>query len=36
LLPAVRVFIDFLAERLPGEIERVRLQCGDAGHCRKS
>jgi DNA-binding transcriptional LysR family regulator len=36
LLPAVRVFIDFLAERLPGEIERVRLQCGDAAHCKKS
>ncbi len=28
LLPAVRVFIDFLAEHLPQEIERSRLDCG--------
>ena len=27
LLPAVRVFIDFLAEKLPPEIESARLQC---------
>lgn len=27
LLPAVRVFIDFLAERLPPEIESSRLDC---------
>jgi len=33
LLPAVRVFIDFLAERLPREIERSRLDCG--GDCGK-
>ncbi len=33
LLPAVRVFIDFLAERLPREIERSRLDCG--GDCSK-
>ncbi|MFW9487253.1 LysR family transcriptional regulator [Xanthomonas euvesicatoria pv. euvesicatoria] len=31
LLPAVRVFIDFLAEHLPQEIERSRLDCG--GNC---
>ncbi|GAA4866260.1 LysR family transcriptional regulator [Luteimonas vadosa] len=30
LLPAVRVFIDFLAERLPPLIERSRLDCVDA------
>lgn len=30
LLPAVRVFIDFLADRLPGLIEESRLKCG--GH----
>jgi DNA-binding transcriptional LysR family regulator len=29
LLPAVRVLIDFLAERLPAVIERNRLQCRD-------
>ncbi|MDR1075737.1 MAG: LysR family transcriptional regulator [Xanthomonadaceae bacterium] len=28
LLPAVRVFIDFLAEHLPQEIEASRLDCG--------
>jgi DNA-binding transcriptional LysR family regulator len=27
LLPAVRVFIDFLAERLPPMLEAARLQC---------
>ena len=31
LLPAVRVFIDFLAERLPGIIEDSRLKCGTKG-----
>ncbi len=29
LLPAVRVFIDFLAERVPPLVEAARLQCGD-------
>lgn len=29
LLPAVRVFIDFLAENLPREIELSRLDCGN-------
>lgn len=29
LLPAVRVFIDFLAERMPAIIDANRLQCGD-------
>ena len=29
LLPAVRVFIDFLAERLPGLLEAARLECSD-------
>ena len=29
LLPAVRVFIDFLAERMPGVIEANRLKCKD-------
>ncbi len=28
LLPAVRLFIDYLAERLPGLIEDSRLKCG--------
>jgi len=32
LLPAVRVFIDFLAERLPPLIEQSRLSCQDCGH----
>lgn len=27
LLPAVRVFIDFLAERVPGLVEAARLEC---------
>jgi hypothetical protein len=31
MLPAVRVFIDFLAEHLPKEIESSRLDCG--GKC---
>jgi DNA-binding transcriptional LysR family regulator len=30
LLPAVRVFIDFLAEHLPPELEASRLDCGGA------
>ena len=29
LLPAVRVFIDFLAERLPALLEAARLECSD-------
>ncbi len=29
LLPAVRVFIDFMAERAPALIESARLQCGE-------
>jgi hypothetical protein len=31
MLPAVRVFIDFLAENLPQQIESSRLDCG--GKC---
>ncbi|MCR6686853.1 LysR family transcriptional regulator [Pseudoxanthomonas sp.] len=31
LLPAVRVFIDFLAEHLPAQIESSRLDCGNCG-----
>jgi len=31
LLPAVRVFIDFLAENLPQQIESSRLDCGNCG-----
>jgi DNA-binding transcriptional LysR family regulator len=31
LLPAVRVFIDFLAARLPTLIEDTRLKCGTKG-----
>jgi DNA-binding transcriptional LysR family regulator len=31
LLPAVRVFIDYLAEHLPQQIEASRLDCG--GKC---
>lgn len=31
LLPAVRVFIDFLAEHLPQQIEASRLDCGNCG-----
>ena len=31
LLPAVRVFIDFLAEKLPPLMEAARLQCSDKG-----
>ena len=30
LLPAVRVFIDFLAEKMPGLIEESRLGCSEA------
>ncbi|MGH8086326.1 MAG: LysR family transcriptional regulator [Lysobacter sp.] len=29
MLPAVRVFIDFLAEKLPGLVESARLGCSD-------
>lgn len=29
MLPAVRVFIDFLAEKAPALVESARLQCGD-------
>jgi DNA-binding transcriptional LysR family regulator len=29
LLPAVRVFIDFLAEKAPSLVESARLQCSD-------
>jgi DNA-binding transcriptional LysR family regulator len=31
MLPAVRKFIDFLAEHLPQEIEASRLDCGNCG-----
>ncbi|MCA0198282.1 MAG: LysR family transcriptional regulator [Proteobacteria bacterium] len=31
LLPAVRVFIDFLAEHLPQQLESSRLECGNCG-----
>ena len=31
LLPAVRVFIDFLAEELPPLMEAARLQCSEKG-----
>lgn len=34
LLPAVRVFIDFLAEHLPQQIEASRLDCG--GKCSEA
>ena len=34
MLPAVRVFIDFLAEHLPRQIESSRLDCG--GVCDKA
>ncbi len=34
LLPAVRVFIDFLAEHLPGQIESSRLDCGNCGNAQ--
>ena len=34
LLPAVRVFIDFLAEHLPPQLEASRLDCG--GACEKA
>ena len=29
LLPAVRAFIDYLAEKLPAELESARMTCGD-------
>ena len=32
LLPAVRVFIDFLAERMPALIEESRLDCQNCEH----
>jgi DNA-binding transcriptional LysR family regulator len=31
LLPAVRVFIDYLAEKMPALIEESRLGCSEAG-----
>ena len=31
LLPAVRVFIDFLAEKLPPLMEAARLDCSEKG-----
>ncbi len=34
MLPAVRVFIDFLAERLPPLLDAARLECGDP-ECQK-
>lgn len=36
LLPAVRVFIDFLAEKMPQLIEANRLQCGERGALGKN
>ncbi|EDN82832.1 hypothetical protein BIFADO_01422 [Bifidobacterium adolescentis L2-32] len=38
LLPAVRVFIDFLAEKAPSLVESARLQCSDikGGPCPDS
>jgi DNA-binding transcriptional LysR family regulator len=36
LLPAVRVFIDFLALKLPPVIEANRLQCSEIGHRRRA
>ena len=37
MLPAVRVFIDFLAERVPGLVETARLSCRDikGGPCNE-
>jgi len=32
LLPAVRVFLDYLAEKMPALIEESRLNCSEAGH----
>jgi hypothetical protein len=29
LLPAVRVFIDFLAEKLPPMLDEARLECAE-------
>jgi hypothetical protein len=34
LLPAVRVFIDYLADKLPPLLEAARLECGD-GSCAR-
>jgi hypothetical protein len=34
IVPAVRVFIDFLAEHLPQQIEASRLDCG--GKCSEA
>jgi DNA-binding transcriptional LysR family regulator len=31
LLPAVRVFIDFLAEKLPPLLQEAQLDCGECG-----
>jgi hypothetical protein len=31
LLPAVRVFIDFLAEKMPPLLDAARLDCSDCG-----
>lgn len=36
LLPAVRVFIDFLAEKMPPLIEANRLQCSEIGRTKQS
>lgn len=36
LLPAVRVFIEFLAEKVPGQLEENRLQCSEADRSRKA
>jgi hypothetical protein len=30
-LPAVRVFIDFLAEKLPPLLQEAQLDCGECG-----
>jgi DNA-binding transcriptional LysR family regulator len=35
LLPAVRVFIDFLVEKMPPVIETVRLQCSETGRAKR-
>jgi hypothetical protein len=35
MLPAVRVFIDFLAQKLPPMLEEARLECSDP-ECLKS
>lgn len=36
LLPAVRVFIDFLVEKMPPVIETVRLQCSEIGRVKRA